>query len=142
MIVRVVDLVFLFVVLVRSPRGKSIADIIISRYGEAYIRKIRRFEKRDFKLRKSHLDQRFLLDFNENVVILSFLRFKLSNKHLKNSHVCKKCQIRLLEQEIKSKRKRINAFEINTQWQYTPYCQKQKLPNLSKISSNNNFSES
>ena len=75
----------------------------------------RRFEKCDFKLRKCHLDLRFLLDCKKNGVIPKFLRFKLANRHLKNSHVYKKCQIRLLEEEIKSKRKRINTLEKDTQ---------------------------
>ena len=76
---------------------------------------VRRFEKCDFKLRKCHLDLRFLLDCKKNGVIPKFLRFKLANRHLKNSHVYKKCQIRLLEEEIKSKRKRINTLEKDTQ---------------------------
>ena len=49
------------------------------------------------------------------VFIPKFLLFKLANRHLKNSHVYKKCQIRLLEEEIKSKRKRINTVEKDTE---------------------------
>ena len=86
-------------------------DIIRNRYGEAYVKKIQRFEKCDFKLWKYHLDLRFLLDCKNNGVIPKFLRFELANIHLKNSHVCKKCQIRLLEEEVRSKRKRINTLE-------------------------------
>ena len=56
MIVKVLGLVFLFIIRVRFPKGKSIADMIRSRYGEAFVRKIRKFEKSDFKLRKGHLD--------------------------------------------------------------------------------------
>ena len=44
-------------------------------------------------------------------VIPKFLHFKLANRQLKNSHVYKKCQIRLLEEEIKSKGKRISTLE-------------------------------
>ena len=33
----------------------------------------------------------------------TFLRFKLANRNFNNSHVYKKCQIRLLEEEIKTK---------------------------------------
>ena len=103
MIVRIIGLVFLFIIRIRFPRGKSIADIIKNRYGEAYVKKIRRFEKCDFKLRKSHLDLRFLLDCENNGVVPKFLRFKLANRHLKSSRAYKKCQIRLLEEEIRSK---------------------------------------
>ena len=49
------------------------------------------------------------------VFIPKFLLFKLVNKPLKNSHVHKKCQIRLLEEEIKSKQKRINTVEKDTE---------------------------
>ena len=122
-------------------------------------------------MRKCHLDLRFLLDCKNNGVIPKFLRFKLANRHLKNSHVYKKCQIRLLEEEIKSKRKRINTLDKDTQrvkeklqrtlsvLDFSYVCslfliangkstlhhdniQKQKLQNLLKISSNAIFSDS
>ena len=170
MIVRIIGLVFLFIIRIRFPRWKSIADIIRNRYGEALIKKICRFEKCDFKLQKCHLDLRFLLDCQKNVVIPKFLRFKLASRHLNNSQVYRKCQIRLLE-EIKSKRKRINTLENDTQrvkkelqrtvsvldFSYIYYLflvandkpilhhgdiHKQKLQNLLKISSNNIFSDS
>ena len=100
MLVRTIGLVFLFIIRIRFPRGKSIADIIRNRYGEAFVKKMRRFEKCDFKC---HLDLRFLLDCKKNGVISKFLRFKLANRHLNNSHVYRKCQLRLLEEETKSK---------------------------------------
>ena len=78
-------------------------------------KKIQMFEKCNFKLRKCHLDLRFLLDCWKNGVIPKFLRFKSVNRHLNNSHVYRKCQLRLLEEEIKSKRKRINTLENDTQ---------------------------
>ena len=171
MIVSIIGLVFLFIIRIRFPRGKSIADIIRNKYGEAFVTKIRRFEKCDFKLRKCHLDLRFLLDCKKNGVIPKFLRFKLANKHLNNSHVYRKCQHRLLEEEIKSKRKRINTLENDTQrfkeelqrtfsvLVFSYICSlflvandkfilrrnnihKRKLQNLLKISSNNIFSDS
>ena len=171
MIVRIIGLVFLFIIRIRFPRGKSIADIIRNRYGEAFVKKIRRFEKCDFKLRKCHLDLRFLLDCKKNGVIPKFLRFKLANRHLNNSHVYRKCQLRLLEEEIKSKRKRINTLENDTQrvkkelqrtfsvLDFSYICSlflfandksilhhdnihMRKLKNLLKISSNNIFSDS
>ena len=166
MIVRIIGLVFLLMIRIRFPRGKSIADIIRNRYGEAQVKKIQRFEKRDFKLGKCHLDLKFLLDCKNNGVIPKFLRFKLANRHLKNFHVYKKCPIRLLEEKTKSKRKRINTLEKATQrvkeelqrtLSVLDFCyicslflvandksildhdniQKRKLQNLLKISSNN-----
>ena len=93
------------------------------------------------------------------------------NRHLNNSHVYRKCQLRLLEWEIKSKRKRINTLRNDTQrvkeelqrtfsvLDFSYICSlflvangksilqhdnihKQKLQNLLKISSNNLFSDS
>ena len=77
-----IGLAFLFIIRIRFPRGKSIADIIRNRYGEAFVKKIQRFEKCDFKLWKCHLDLRFLLDCKKNGVIPKFLRFKLAKRHL------------------------------------------------------------
>ena len=113
----------------------------------------------------------FWLDCKKNGVIPKFLRFKLANRHLNNSHVYRKCQLRLLEEEIKSKRKRINTLENDTQrvkeelqrtfsvLDFSYICSlflvandksilqhdnihKRKLQNLLKISSNNIFSDS
>ena len=111
MIVRIIGMVFLFIIGIRFRRGKSIADTIRSRYGETYVKIIPRFEKCDFKFRKCHLDLRFLLDCKNNSVIPKFPRFKLTNRHFKSSNVYKKFQIRLLEEEIRSKRKKINTLE-------------------------------
>ena len=114
MIVKVLGLVFLFMISIRFPKGKSIANIIRSRYGEAFVRKIRKFEKNDYQLRKSHLDLRFLLECKKNNLIPKFLQFKLANRYLHNPVVYKKCQIKLLEEEIRAKRKRINILEKDT----------------------------
>ena len=43
------------------PKGKSMADIMKSRYGEAFVRIIRKFEKNDYKLPKGYLDLGFSL---------------------------------------------------------------------------------
>ena len=115
MIVRIIGLVLLFIIRIRFPRGKLITDIIRNRYGEAYVKKMRRFKKCFFKSQKCHLDLKFLLACKNSTAIPKFLRFKLANRHLKTSHVYKKCQIRLLEEGIKSKRKWINTLEKDTQ---------------------------
>ena len=168
MIVGIIDLIFLFIIRIRFP---IIADIIRNRYREAFLKKIPRFEKCNFKLQKCHLDLRFFLDCKKNGVIPKFLCFKLANRHLNNSHVYRKCQLTLLEEELKSKRKRINTLENDTQrvkeelrrtfsvLDCSYICSlflvandksilhhdnihKRKLQNLLKISSNNIFSDS
>ena len=70
--------------------------------------------KRTTKLRKGHLDLRFLLECKENNLIPKVLQFKLANRHLHNSAVYRKCQIKLLEEEIRTKREKINILEKNT----------------------------
>ena len=107
-------MVFLFIIHIRFPKGKSIAEIIRSRCGKTFVRKIRKFEKNDYKLRKDHLDLRFLLEFKKNNLIPKFLQFKLSNWHLHNSVVYNKCQIKLLVDEIRAKRIRINILDKDT----------------------------
>ena len=62
MTVKVLSLVFLFIIRIGFPKAKMIADIIRNRYGKAFVSKIRKFEKNDYKLRKGHLDLRFLLE--------------------------------------------------------------------------------
>ena len=99
MIFKVLGLIFLVF---------SMADIIRSRYGEAFVRKIHKFEKSDYKLQKGHLDLRFLLECKKNNLIPKFLQFKLANRHLLNSAVYKKCQIKLLEEEIRNQSKAEN----------------------------------
>ena len=39
MIVRIIGLVFLFIIRIRFPRRKSIAEIIRNRYGETFVKK-------------------------------------------------------------------------------------------------------
>ena len=45
MIIRVLSLVFLFIVRLRFPSDKSIANVIRSRYNDEIVKQIRRFEK-------------------------------------------------------------------------------------------------
>ena len=111
MIVKVLGLVFLFIIHIRIPKGKPITDIIRSRYGEAFVSIILKFEKNNYKLQKGYLNLRFLLECKKNNLILKFLQMKLANRHPHNYVDYKKCQIKLLQEEIRAKRKRINILE-------------------------------
>ena len=108
-------LVFLFIICIRFPKGKSIANLIRSRCGEAFVRIIRKFGKNDYNLWKGHLNLRFLQKCKQKNLMQKFLQFKLASKHLHNSVAYKKCQIKLLEGEIRAKRKRINILKKYTQ---------------------------
>ena len=78
MTVKVLGLVLLFIIRIRFPKAKMIADIIRNRYEKAFVRKIRKFEKNDYKLRKGHLDLRLLPKCKKNNLIPKFLQFKLA----------------------------------------------------------------
>ena len=54
------------------------------------------------------------MDCKKNGDIPKFICFKLVNRDLNNSHVYKKSKIRLVEEEIKSKRMRTDTLEKDT----------------------------
>ena len=58
---RVAVIVFLFLIRLRFPKSKSISDIIRGRYSQSTFKRIRKFEKLDYRLRKAELDLEFLL---------------------------------------------------------------------------------
>ena len=59
-IVSVLALVFLFSLKLRFPANKSIAEIIHKRCGSEAVKRLREFEKLDFKIRKIETDWHFL----------------------------------------------------------------------------------
>ena len=103
MIVKVLTLVFLFLIRLRFPSKKSIAEIIRKRYGSDTVKQLRRFEKLDYKVRKNQGDLEFLKLCQENGLTPKFLNFKLANSNLRYSNSYKQCQSLLLKEEIKSK---------------------------------------
>ena len=103
MIIRVLSLVFLFIVRLRFRSGKSIASVIRSRYNNEIVKQIRGFEKLDFKIRKNEADLDFLQSCQQNNLIPKFLNFKVASSSLQFSRTYKQCQKQLLKQEIKEK---------------------------------------
>ena len=101
---RLLAYVLLFVVKLRFPANKSLADIIRGRYNDDVLTKIRRLERLDFKTRKCNLDVEFLQTCLENKLVPNFLKFKVTNSALKTSKAYRDCQIRLLKQEISNKK--------------------------------------
>ena len=53
MTVRVLALVFLFLLKLRFPANKSIVEIICKRYGSEAVKWLSKFENLDFKIRKN-----------------------------------------------------------------------------------------
>ena len=111
MFFRVAVLAFLFIVRLRFPRDKSVGEVIRSRYGNAALKLARKVEKTDFKLRKTKLDLEFLETCLHHGVTPTFLKFRLSNRHLQTSPAYRSCQSKLLREEIKIKNARIRHLE-------------------------------
>ena len=88
----------------RFPRHLSTIKVLQKRYGDVIVRKVREFEKLDFKYRKVLLDIDFLNTCLKNKIILKFFQFRVSNKDLRNSTAYRQCQIKLLKQEISNKK--------------------------------------
>ena len=101
--VYIYTLVFLFIAKLRFPKGNSIATIVRKRYGLNTLAKIRKFEKLDYRHRKTELDLGFLNECKDRSIIPKFLRFKTANSHLQSSNTYKQCQERFLLEEISSK---------------------------------------
>ena len=108
---RVAVIVFLFLARVRFPRSKSIAEVIRARYNENTVKRIRKLEKLDYRLRKAELDLEFLCKCNDNNVIPKFLNFRVANNHLKFSTTYKQCQSNLLREEIRQKKSTVRILQ-------------------------------
>ena len=87
----------------KFPRNKSIANIIRSRYGNETMKSVRKFEKVDFRYRKTQLDLEFLNKCINKRLIPKFLKFRVANKHLKTSDAYVNSQLLLLNEEIRIK---------------------------------------
>ena len=87
----------------RFPSEKSIANVKRSRYNDEITKQIRRFEKLDFKIRKSEADLNFLQSSQLNNLILKFLIFIVVSGSLRFSRTYKQWQLQLLKQKIKKK---------------------------------------
>ena len=60
MVLKVLTLVFLFLIQLRFPSRKSIAEIIHKRYGSDTVKQLRKFQKLDYKVSKNQGDLQFL----------------------------------------------------------------------------------
>ena len=120
MLIRVAALVFLFIIRLRFPSHISIAEVIRRRYGINMVKKLRKLEKLDYKVRKNEADIKYLKLCHQNKMVPKFLNFKLPNNNLRFSKTYKQCQLQLLQQEIRNKtaiiirqRKELESLRIN-----------------------------
>ena len=79
---RVISIVFLFLVRLRFPSNLSTIQVIRNRYGNDTVKLLRQFEKLDHKHHKILLDLNFIKNCIKNNVTQKFLQFRLANKDL------------------------------------------------------------
>ena len=111
MFIRILSLVYLFLVRLRFPSCSSVAEIVRKRYGDEVLRKIRKFEKLDFRTGKLQMDITFLETCVENDVMPNFVKFRTASRTLKKSESYHACQRILLTQEICDKK--VQLIESN-----------------------------
>ena len=105
MLFRVLALMSLLICRWRFPAGVSIAVIIRRRYGPTVLQQFRLVQRTDYKLRKIRSDTQFLETCEKNGLIPKFLHFKLYNKILHRTQHYRDYQKKLLEEEIRGKRR-------------------------------------
>ena len=103
MILRVISIVFLFLVLLRFPSNLSTIQVIRNRYGNDTVKLVRQFKKLDCKYRKLLLDLSFLENYTTNV-IPKFVQFRLASRDLRESSTYRQYQQKLLKQETINKK--------------------------------------
>ena len=96
-------LVFLFLLTLRFPANKSVAEIIRKRYGTDAAKWLRKFENFDFKILKKEADLQFWQSCHQEGLTPKFLDFKLPSSSLTHSRIYKQCHLMLLKEEIKTK---------------------------------------
>ncbi len=80
--IKVLSLVFIFLLRLRFPTTKSIPEILRQRYGIGTLRLWRKAEQFDKKLQKAKLDLEFLKHCRDHGLIPHFLQFKTASSHL------------------------------------------------------------
>ena len=82
---RIITYVSLFLARLRFPAEDSIIKILQRRSGDDLVKKVRKFQKFDFKYRKALLDLEFLHSSKKEKLIPKLLQFKVANKRLESS---------------------------------------------------------
>ena len=79
---------------------------------------VRKFEKTDIKHKKALLDLQFLKICEDHNVIPKFLRFKVANATLRTSLTYKRCQKKLLREEIYNKKFLVSHLDRDSKFLY------------------------
>ena len=110
MFMKVAAIAFLFLIWLRFPHSKSLSQIIRRQYGDKIIKRLHKFQKIDYHLRKAELDLEFLVKCRDNNVIHNFLNFRLANRSLRFSLNYVHCQSNLLLEEIRLKKSNVRVL--------------------------------
>ena len=109
---------FIFLTRLRFPSKLSIVEVLRKRYGDRILKLVRQFEKTDIKQKKALLDLQFLKICEDHNVILKFLRFKVANATLRTSLTYKRCQKKLLREEIYNKKLLVSQLDRDSKLLY------------------------
>ena len=85
-------------------------EVMRKRYGQDTVKKLRKLEKLDCRLRKAQIDLEFLVNCSNNSVVPKFLNFRVATKSLKSSRTYQQCQLSLLHEEICQKKFNIRVL--------------------------------
>ena len=97
-------MVFIFLTRPRFPSRLYIAEVMGKRYGHQTLKLVRKVEKTNVERKKALLDLQFLKIRENHNVIRKFLCFKVANSNLCSSSTYRRCQRKLLREEICNKR--------------------------------------
>ena len=109
--IRIITLVFTFLIRLRFPKTKGFVQVVKQRYGPSALQQYRLLEKLDFKLKKANLDLEFLTTCKRHETIPKFLHFKVHNYNVPSTTFYRSFLFKLLDFEIKHKIKLIKRTE-------------------------------
>lgn len=109
---RIITLALTFLIRLRFPPRLGFVQVLTNRYGPEALSLYRNLEKLDLKLKKTDLDLNFLLTCKRHSVIPKFLYFKTYNHNIRSTDFYKAFQFRLLDYEIRQKRRLISKFQL------------------------------
>ena len=90
-------LTFWFLLKLRFPSNKLVTEIIRKIYNAEAVKRLRKFEKFDFKIRKNEADLKFLQTCHQEGLTPKFLNFKLANSDLKHSRTCQSMSVDVID---------------------------------------------
>ena len=107
----VFTLVLLSILKIRFPANRPISRIISERYGTPTLKCFRQLESSQRKLDKIKCDLDFLTACYHYECVPKFLRIRLYKRHLEKSDLCRSLQRKLLDNEIRTKRREVTTRE-------------------------------